>query len=653
MSILNNYFQNMQMNALINYSRTHTYNYIHNKCELTDDEKKLKIKIVFKQLVTQIRAVAASCNELDRFNTPMAFLFQYLRETIIQLIANMLPLNEKITVESLKYTCSLEANILLYRHLIALEAKDTMLWLLFQVPYYNESQQLITVYRDVYIKTIDWVLSLKALPKFTESEFIFASNETCLPYGASYHNCNNVTLLSKYSQLLRAICPWLTAFSPSLAKKFFTSRQTMHLPQETQQTAQQTTHPPLKTAQYIATDPPRPHQPFPTSHGKLPTDPPLSPKSLCFISDSLATDSSVLRDRIAIVGKLDRTRFNVFFASFIPFKNIKGSVAKTFMNKIKANYIHLGCDITSARSILEPYEFNIIVYLDLGMKLLPTLLAYSRIAPVQITTWGHSETSGIDTIDYFISSKWFEMPEGSITSTLAPNYSEQLIKMNSLSTYYISPHLLFVTNNVEYQQGRKRVKSRDELGFKKDDHIYCCLQTFYKFNVDFELALSKIVDLDPNAVILLSNTFPFCKSHLLRILKQFGERKIAQLKWYGSLEKDEFLNLVAISDVCLDPFPFGGCNTSYDAFDYNIPVITWPSEYLHGRFTFGLYWKMGLENCECIATSREEYVKLAVAISINEKLRHKMNRNIEMKKSEIFQEKESVDEWCCVLESLM
>ena len=224
--------------------------------------------------------------------------------------------------------------------------------------------------------------------------------------------------------------------------------------------------------------------------------------------------------------------------------------------------------------------------------------------------------------------------------------------MNSLSTYYISPHLLFVTNNVEYQQGRKRFKTRLELGFKSHEHIYCCLQTFYKFNIEFETALSKIIELDPNAIILLSNTFPFCKSHLMRMLKIFGEQKINHLRWYGSLEKDEFLNLVAISDVCLDPFPFGGCNTSFDAFDYNIPVITWPSEYLHGRFTFGLYWKMGLDTCECIATNREEYIHQAVALGINEKLKHKMNRNIEMNKGKIFQEQNSVDEWGEVLSKI-
>ena len=43
-----------------------------------------------------------------------------------------------------------------------------------------------------------------------------------------------------------------------------------------------------------------------------------------------------------------------------------------------------------------------LVYPDLGMKVFQTFLAYSRIAPIQINTWGHSITSGIPNIDYYI-----------------------------------------------------------------------------------------------------------------------------------------------------------------------------------------------------------------------------------------------------------
>jgi protein O-GlcNAc transferase len=430
----------------------------------------------------------------------------------------------------------------------------------------------------------------------SEVEFFFISNQTCMPYAISYHNKNNVEILEKYCKLIRKICPWVNYYSPRLAEKMMKKQPLID-----------------KYEGYK--------------------------KRICFISDSFATDTSVLRDRVSIIGKLDRNLYEVWFGSFIPFENITGNVAKLFMTKIKNNYIYLGKSLENARTVLESFKFDYLVYPDIGMKLPPTLLAYSRIAPIQITTWGHSETSGIDTIDYFISSKYFELEDTIHQPQM--NYSEKLIMMDSLSTFYISPNKLFIELNEECKD--KKFKTKEELGFQTTDNLYSCLQTFYKINPDFEYCLARILELDPNGIILLSNTYPYCKSHLARLKKILGEAKINRIRFYGSLDKSEFLNLVSISSVCLDPFPFGGCNTSYDAFDYNIPVITMPSEFLHGRFTYGLYKKMGLD--ECIVSNSEEFAQIAVSISINDKLRNKIQRNIEMKKSLIFQEQESVNEW--------
>ena len=79
-------------------------------------------------------------------------------------------------------------------------------------------------------------------------------------------------------------------------------------------------------------------------------------KRICFISDSFTTDTSVLRDRISIIGKLDRNKYDVYFASFYRFEEINGLIAKVFMNKIKDNYIALGTTLTYARETLEKLE---------------------------------------------------------------------------------------------------------------------------------------------------------------------------------------------------------------------------------------------------------------------------------------------------------
>jgi predicted O-linked N-acetylglucosamine transferase (SPINDLY family) len=623
----NHNHKNNSIITLCNYASQHIYNIIDiRKSFLDNNQKHIKIQSIFKELVNNIR-ILTKTDELDMNNTPMGFLFQHLRPIIIQLVANCSPKNDKLFIEK-ALLCNIEWNIRIFNALINLGSRDILIWFFLHVPYYNE-ESIESIQKDIkretYLKMLEYFNdNYPSNLYFTEKEFVFLSNQTCMPYAISYHNRNNVLILSTYSKLLRKICPWLNYYSPNLAEKILKEKYNSNT---TQNTIQNTTK-----------------------------------KQICFISDSFTTDTSVLRDRVSIIGKLDRNKYDVYFASFYPFEYIKGIIAKVFMDKIKNNYIYLGNNLISARNVLEPYKFDFIVYPDIGMKLLPTLLAYSRIAPVQMTTWGHSETSGIDTIDYFISSEYFESKlslqeaQSQAYSKAQSHYTEKLILFKSLGTFYISPHKLFIDNNPKYQIQEpsvpsvhsqkdkiKKFKTREQQGYNNTQNLYVCLQTFYKLNSEFETCMARILELDPNGIILLSNTFPFCKSHLKRMKHIIGDQKIRRLRWHGSLEKDEFLNLVSICDVCLDPFPFGGFNTSYDAFDYNIPVVTLECEYLHGLFTSGLYRKMGLD--ECIVHTSEEYAKLASSIGINDKLRHKINRNIEMKKHLIFQEQESVEEW--------
>ena len=626
--------------SLRNYASQHIYkNIIIRYPHLTTPEITHKIQSIYKTLINNIRYITIS-NEVDPINMPMSFLFHHIKQDIVSITANCVCINDKLFLD--KYLIyNFDWNIRLFNCLKSLKALDIIVWFFLHIPYFNNDDTITPLaqhhaqqhtqqnaqYILLYEKLLDYFL-IHWTPDIylTENEFIFISNDTCMPYAVSYHyqyNNVNVNILVKYCKLLRQICPWLNYYSPNASKQLFTNMYT-------------------NTQIPIPNSIPNPiPNPIPSVL--------MDNIKICFISDSFNTDTSVLRDRISIIGKLDRTKYDVYFASFIPFENIYGIIAKTFMNKIKSNYIYLGSKVntnynsshpssllTSAREILETYNFNYIVYPDLGMKLLPTLLAYSRIALKQITTWGHSVTSGIDTIDYYISSNYFELP----IELSQKHYSEKLILLKSLGTFYISPHKLFITKDNKHKQ-----LTKGELGFKDITNIYCCLQTFYKINKQFEQCLLRILQLDPNACILLSNTFPYCKSHLKRIKNIMTDAQIKRLKWYPSLEKAEFLNLVKISNVCLDPFPFGGCNTSYDAFDYNIPVITMPNQYLYNRFTLGLYTKMNLADCECIVNNIEEYANIATQICLNIKLQHKINRNIEMNKHLIFQDMDSINDW--------
>ena len=589
---------------------------------LTPGEICVKIRIIFKQLINGIRNITKT-TELDTKNTPMGFLFQHLKPDVVRIVANCsAPETREILLRNSIY--NLDWNIRLFQCLVELDAKDIIIWYFLQIPYYIESGKEQADIRRIYMQMLDYFLS--SWPKdytISEEEFLFASNETCMPYAVAYHNRNNTELLGKYCKLIRKIAPWVNYYSPRIAEAILKGKCA------------------------------RVDDNLSTANKEIKGI--TNKKRICFITGAFATDSSVLRDRIGIIGKLDRTRFDVYIAGFVPAGAYRGILADVFIKKYKSVYIHLGTTLASARKQLEALKLDIIIYPDLGMKVLPTLLAYSRLAIVQITTWGHSETSGIDTIDYYVSSKWFE------SNSAQDGYTEKLILFKTLGTFYFSPNTIFIDNNANNANNANLVldkpyifKTKQELGFPEGVHLYCCMQTFYKMSPEFESALARILQLDRDGIILLSNGFPYCHSHLARLKRVIGQENMdaGRIRWIPAVDKPAFLNLVAISDVVLDPFPFGGCNTTFEAFDYNIPVITWPGERLHGRFTYGLYGKMDMADCECIVSNGEEYAQIAARVAMNIKLRHKIQRTIEANKGLIFQERESVDEWNEFLEKI-
>ena len=69
--------------------------------------------------------------------------------------------------------------------------------------------------------------------------------------------------------------------------------------------------------------------------------------------------------------------------------------------------INLKSTIQEQQNQISKENLDILFYPDIGMSPTTYFLAFSRFAPVQIVSWGHPETTGIDTIDYFLSSTLF------------------------------------------------------------------------------------------------------------------------------------------------------------------------------------------------------------------------------------------------------
>ena len=369
-----------------------------------------------------------------------------------------------------------------------------------------------------------------------------------------------------------------------------------------------------------------------------------------FISDLLVTFHSVSKDRLGIIKHLcDDSEFEVKIMTrkkeFCPFYT-------TIMDKhISEPIIYLDeDDLNANRKQIAKEKFDIIVYPEIGMCMKTKWLAFSRLAPVQINTWGHSDTSGIPNIDYFVSSKFFNSKKDQ------SHYSEKLVLFDSLGTYYYDIFSLF-PNEIGFDKFKMSLvknKLREQVvnatGITSPI-IYGCIQIFIKMHPAFIQILNNILKEDKNAVIVLLSSEKDKKEN--EIFTQYINDKIKEINRVYFIHHSPFLEYaenIKNSDILLDYFPFGGFNSTIETFLLGKVCITRPGKRISGRFTEGLYQKMGI--AEFICNSEKEYVTKAIKYANDNVERKKYERLILDNNYKIIKEKESVDEWKSLLKKL-
>ena len=366
--------------------------------------------------------------------------------------------------------------------------------------------------------------------------------------------------------------------------------------------------------------------------------------NVAFVSNMFSRLSSVMRDRQGIIKHLSRDEF---YVTLIVFDPPQDEFAKALYKSVD-RIILLNRTVSDQLAGMRRFNFDVIVYGDLNMCGETLAMSHHRLAPVQINTWGHSDTSGISTIDYYISSKLYELGNDSRDAPcdVAPcdatpcdaqaQYSETLILHDGLCTYYDRP---LDPQSVNFLP-------RSYFGLPDQAIIYLCYQSLFKISPEFQGVIRKIVHASIHNVVVFIKGFLGCQEQI-NFYKMFeasvGYPHINQIY---ILERQDFVkinNIVHVSDVALDTFPFGGCNTTLECFNLGKPVVTMPSSFLRGRFTLGFYKAMGID--EFIVSSEDEYVDKAQRLGSDRAYREKWSTIIKNKSSVLWNDRKSITEW--------
>lgn len=265
---------------------------------------------------------------------------------------------------------------------------------------------------------------------------------------------------------------------------------------------------------------------------------------------------------------------------------------------------------------IQKDKLDILVHVDIGMDPIMIKIAALRLAPIQCTTWGHPITSGLKTIDYFLSSGAMESPEGE------KYYSEKLVRLPNMGLCLSKPLL---------SESPSR-KERSYFNLKDGDTIYLSCQHISKYLPQSDHLFVEIAQTVPNAKLVFIEGM---EGKL--ILQQFRQRLTKVFQEYNLditdlchflplLDYADYFELLKLSDVFLDTIGWSGGITSLDALSCNLPIVTLPGEFLRGRQSYGMLKIMGVT--ETIATNEQEYIEIATCLGLDKTWRAAIREKI-------------------------
>jgi predicted O-linked N-acetylglucosamine transferase (SPINDLY family) len=209
------------------------------------------------------------------------------------------------------------------------------------------------------------------------------------------------------------------------------------------------------------------------------------------------------------------------------------------------------------------------------------------------------------------------------------HYTERLVRLPNLGTYYYRPQLA------------GPARARALFGLDDRRHVYLCPQTLFKFHPEFDAVVAGILRADPNGdLVLLEGRVPNWTACLKRRFARTLGAEASRVRFLPAQPHADFLHLLALADVVLDPLHFGGGNSSYEALAVGTPVVTLPSPYLRGRITLALYRKMGVSGC--VVQSPEHYVTLATRLAGDRASRDSVRDQIRSTSHVLFEDPQEV-----------
>ncbi len=261
-------------------------------------------------------------------------------------------------------------------------------------------------------------------------------------------------------------------------------------------------------------------------------------------------------------------------------------------------YITLPISLAESQRIVANEEIDILIYLDIGMRLPSYLLALARLAPVQAVMGGHPLTTGIPNMDYFFTTGCMEA-DGS-----EKHYSEKLLA---------GADMLAVVHR-EYVEPVQ--KTREELGLPTGDvRLYTCPVLLFKLHPEMDMIFAGILRKDPKARIILFDAGKIIWRQNLekRFAASIGQEAASRIVFIPFAAPENFIHTMRAMDAVFDTLHFSFGTTAFQLIGSEVPFITKPGEFLRGRGAYGMFRMM--DTLEMTADTMDGYIDLIVKLA--------------------------------------
>jgi protein O-GlcNAc transferase len=317
------------------------------------------------------------------------------------------------------------------------------------------------------------------------------------------------------------------------------------------------------------------------------------------------------------VRHIDKQRFEVYI-----FQLGRVSDAETGRTRSQVKqFVDTPRDLRSWVAAIRNSELDVLIYPEIGMDPLTTRLAAMRLAPLQAATWGHPETTGLPTVDLYLSAEGLE-PQDS-----AAHYTERLVKLPNLGVCCEPLGVAPVTPDLA------------ALGLNDSGPLLLCPGTPFKYTPQHDQVWVDI------ARRLVHGKLVFFASHrgemnrqlydrLRRAFMKGGVDFEARVRIIPTLDRGRFFGLMQRATLMLDTHGFSGFNTALQGIECGLPVVAREGEFMRGRLASGILRRLGLD--DLVATSDSAFVDIAVTLAHDDAKALRLRREIEARRPVLF-----------------